>query len=236
MNDTNGGRLSTDHKLVEVFGDKGWTGPYYCLRIVPMAGTNAIQWTVVTSNPVTGSDRVGPVVDNCCAPRMTGQSNRTGQPRYQVNRDQGTSGPNFGAQIHPDLIDRPRHQRHPGTMSVNSRPEPPRAPILTKRSIRLCRLLPQLPWSSNVWKRIEIDEQYVADRADDPRTVPTATLLISAEPLLGPVMLGLAGPTVGHLPDGRMCSGGGVAGRGASAASAGGSTPALATTTTTGSR
>lgn len=180
-----------------------------------MAGTSAIQWTEATWNPVTGCDRVSPGCDHCYALRMAGRLKRMGQARYQVDEDPRTSGPGFGVQAHADLIDLPRRWRRPRLVFVNSMSDlfHARIPvdvvkrvfatmeatpqhtyqILTKRSTRLRRLAPQLQWPSNVWMGVSVENQDYAYRVDDLRAVPAAVRFISAEPLLGPVTLGLAG-------------------------------------------
>lgn len=180
-----------------------------------MAGTSAIQWTETTWNPVTGCDRVSPGCDHCYALRMAGRLKRMGQSRYQVDGDPRTSGPGFGVQAHADLIDLPRRWKRPRLVFVNSMSDlfHARVPIdvvkrvfatmeatpqhtyqiLTKRSTRLRRLASQLQWPPNVWMGVSVENQDYAHRVDDLRTVPAAVRFISAEPLLGPVTLDLAG-------------------------------------------
>lgn len=146
---------------------------------------------------------------------MAGRLKRMGQTRYQVDGDLRTSGPGFGVQTHADLIDLPRRWKRPRLVFVNSMSDlfHARIPvdvvkrvfatmeatpqhtyqILTKRSTRLRRLAPQLQWPSNVWMGVSVENQDYAYRVDDLRAVPAAVRFISAEPLLGPVTLDLAG-------------------------------------------
>jgi protein gp37 len=57
--------------------------------------------------------------------------------------------------------------------------------ILTKRHERLAALAPSLPWPSNVWMGVSIENERWALRADHLRVVPSAVRFVSAEPLLG---------------------------------------------------
>jgi protein gp37 len=59
--------------------------------------------------------------------------------------------------------------------------------ILTKRHERLAELAPALPWSSNVWMGVSIENRRFVQRADYLRAVPAAVRFVSAEPLLGPL-------------------------------------------------
>lgn len=57
--------------------------------------------------------------------------------------------------------------------------------ILTKRSLRLARLAHQLPWPSNVWMGVSVENAEALTRVDDLRQVPAAVRFLSCEPLLG---------------------------------------------------
>jgi protein gp37 len=59
--------------------------------------------------------------------------------------------------------------------------------ILTKRDSRLAELAPDLPWPSNVWMGVSIENRRFVERASRLRQVPAAVRFISAEPLLGPL-------------------------------------------------
>jgi protein gp37 len=41
--------------------------------------------------------------------------------------------------------------------------------LLTKRSTRLRRIAPQLPWPPNVWMGVSVEDTAALDRVDDPR-------------------------------------------------------------------
>jgi len=59
--------------------------------------------------------------------------------------------------------------------------------ILTKRARRLAELGPSLPWRSNIWQGVSIENIDVAWRADELRKVPAELRFLSLEPLLGPL-------------------------------------------------
>ena len=59
--------------------------------------------------------------------------------------------------------------------------------ILTKRSPRLARMGPSLPWPQHIWAGVSIETNRYRWRADHLRAVPAAVRFISAEPLLGPL-------------------------------------------------
>jgi protein gp37 len=56
--------------------------------------------------------------------------------------------------------------------------------LLTKRSTRLRRIAPRLPWPPNVWMGVSVEDTAALDRVDDLRDVPTAVRFLSCEPLL----------------------------------------------------
>ena len=61
--------------------------------------------------------------------------------------------------------------------------------VLTKRSERLARLAPLLPWPPNVWMGVSVEDQDHALRAIRLQSVPAHARFVSAEPLLGPLDL-----------------------------------------------
>jgi protein gp37 len=54
-----------------------------------------------------------------------------------------------------------------------------------KRPKRVKRIASQLPWPSNVWMGVSVENMDFAWRADELRQVPAAVRFVSAEPLLG---------------------------------------------------
>jgi protein gp37 len=173
-----------------------------------VSGVTSIEWTERTWNPVTGCDRVSSGCAHCYALTLAGRLRAMGNPRYQRNGHERTSGPGFQLTTHEDLLGLPTTWRRPGLVFVNSmsdlfHPDVPLAfiervfetmagtsrhtyQVLTKRHERLAELAPRLPWPSNVWMGVSIENRRFVHRADHLRQVPAAVRFISAEPLLGP--------------------------------------------------
>ncbi len=169
---------------------------------------SAIEWTESTWNPVTGCTQVTPGCAHCYA--KTFAQRFQGVPGHPY--EQG-----FDLKLWPDRLDVPLRWRRPRMIFVNSmsdlfhedvplsfvqqvfatmeRAEHHVFQVLTKRHERLAELAPSLPWPSNVWMGVSIENKRWARRADYLRQVPAAVRFISAEPLLGPLgdSLDLAG-------------------------------------------
>jgi protein gp37 len=132
-----------------------------------------------------------------------------GLPKYQQDGDPRTSGPGFGLTLHEDVLSLPRRWTAPRMIFVNSmsdlfHPEVPDEfirrvfemmvstpqhtyQVLTKRSKRLAKLAPDLPWPENVWMGVSIEFDPYVFRADHLRDVDAAVRFLSLEPLLGPL-------------------------------------------------
>lgn len=181
-----------------------------------MGDRSAIEWTEATWNPTTGCDRTSPGCDNCYALALAGRLKRMGQPKYQRDGDDRTSGTGFGLSLHPDTLELPRSWRGARLIFVNSMSDlfHPEVPIdyirrvlavmaetpqhtyqvLTKRSQRLAELGPTLDWPANVWMGVSVETQRYAFRVSHLRQVDVPVRFVSAEPLLGPLPeLDLAG-------------------------------------------
>ncbi len=165
-----------------------------------MAQESAIEWTDATWNPVTGCTKVSPGCKFCYAQRMANRLHAMGSPRY-VN--------NFVTTLQEDVVDAPLRWRRPRRIFVNSMSDlfHARVPdafilrvfetmraadwhtfqVLTKRSERLASLAPSLPWPSNVWMGVSVENSDYTYRVADLSTVPAAVRFLSVEPLLGPV-------------------------------------------------
>ncbi|SRR5712691_530735 len=176
---------------------------------------SAIEWTEVTWNPTTGCDRTSPGCDNCYALALAKRLKAMGQPKYQNDGNPRTSGPGFRVTLHEDLIEIPHQWTGHRTVFVNSMSDlfhdavpgwfirrvfdvmadTPRHTyqVLTKRSKRLKRLGPYLPWPPNVWMGVSVENQNYAFRADHLREIPATIRFLSVEPLLGPLTLELGG-------------------------------------------
>jgi len=165
-----------------------------------MADRSAIEWTEATWNPVTGCDKVSPGCAHCYA--ETFAERWRGVPDHPY--EQG-----FDLRIWPQRLKQPLRWKRPRMIFVNSMSDlfHDRIPdaficevfssmqeanwhtfqILTKRPDRLVELAKALPWPSNIWMGVSIENRRFVDRADLLREVPAAIRFISAEPLLGPL-------------------------------------------------
>jgi protein gp37 len=122
----------------------------------------------------------------------------------------------FAVTLHPDLLDVPKRWRAPRVIFVNSMSDlfheqiplpfiqrvfatmvdcPQHTfQILTKRSARLRELSPDLPWPSNIWMGVSVEDGRVVSRIHDLACVPATVRFLSCEPLIGPLLdLPLAG-------------------------------------------
>lgn len=165
-----------------------------------MADRSAIEWTQATWNPVTGCDKVSPGCAHCYA--ETFAERWRGIPGHPY--EQG-----FDLKLWPQRLDQPLRWKRSRLIFVNSMSDlfHERVPnafirevfdvmgrasqhtfqILTKRHERLAELAPTLPWHSNVWMGVSIENRRFVHRADYLRQVDSAVRFISAEPLLGPL-------------------------------------------------
>ena len=142
-----------------------------------MGDKTGIEWTDATWNPVTGCDRTSPGCDNCYALTMAARLKRMGQANYQTDGDPRTSGPGFGVQCHPHMLDQPLRWKRPRRIFVNSmsdlfHPDVPDSfiggvfdvmaqcprhtfQVLTKRPQRMERLL-SVWHAAGVWRRHDL--------------------------------------------------------------------------------
>jgi len=154
----------------------------------------------MTWNPVTGCTKVSQGCKHCYAERMARRLEAMGSDRYRNG---------FQVTLHPDLLDVPRRWRQPRVVFVNSmsdlfHDDIPLAyiervfatmrdcrhhtfQVLTKRSERLAKLAPELPWPENVWMGVSVESARVLNRIRDLQRVPAAVRFLSLEPLIGPL-------------------------------------------------
>lgn len=165
-----------------------------------MATTSSIEWTEMTWNPVTGCVKVSQGCKHCYAERMAKRLFAMGAERYHNA---------FKPTLHYDLIDLPKRWRKPRVIFVNSMSDlfqeavpvdfirgvfstmescPQHTfQILTKRSERLREIGGQLPWPSNVWMGVSVEDARVIGRITDLAAVPAQVRFLSCEPLIGPL-------------------------------------------------
>jgi protein gp37 len=165
-----------------------------------MATISAIEWTEMTWNPVTGCTKISQGCKHCYAERMAKRLQAMGAARYVDG---------FRPILHADLIDAPRKWKRPRLIFVNSMSDlfqdavpdefisrvfdtmrdcPQHTfQILTKRSERLRQLGASLPWPSNVWMGVSVEDRRVTGRISDLAAVPAHVRFLSCEPLIGPL-------------------------------------------------
>jgi protein gp37 len=174
-----------------------------------MGDRSAIEWTEATWNPTTGCDRTSPGCDNCYALTLAKRLKAMGNPKYQNDGVDRTSGPGFGLTLHDDALEVPLRWRAPRTIFVNSMSDlfhedvpleyiqkvfavmadTPRHTyqVLTKRSKRLERIAPSIDWPPNVWMGVSVESTKYAFRITHLASVGAAVRFLSLEPLLGPL-------------------------------------------------
>ena len=165
-----------------------------------MANTSNIEWTEMTWNPVTGCVKISQGCKHCYAERMAKRLHAMGSSRYVDG---------FRPALHHDLIDQPKKWKKPRVIFVNSMSDlfheavpdkfirdvfatmvacPQHTfQILTKRSDRVRELGESLPWPSNVWMGVSVEDARVISRVNDLRHVPAQVRFLSCEPLIGPL-------------------------------------------------
>jgi len=161
---------------------------------------SAIEWTESTWNPVTGCTKISPGCRHCYAERMAARLKAMGQPNYANG---------FRLTLHERALEMPLRWRRPQTIFVNSmsdlfhkgvplefiskvfdvmvRASHHRFQVLTKRSKQLLNLSPKLPWPSNVWMGVSVENSDYLFRIDHLRQTDAHIKFVSFEPLLGPI-------------------------------------------------
>ena len=171
-----------------------------------MAERSSIEWTEATWNPVTGCTKVSPGCAHCYAETFAERFRGVQGHPYE----QG-----FDLQLRPERLEQPLTWKRPRMIFVNSMSDlfheeiaedyiravfqvMERASwhtfqVLTKRYERLAELATRLPWPSNVWMGVSVENQRWTCRIDALRTTPAAVRFLSCEPLLSALQLNLAG-------------------------------------------
>lgn len=162
--------------------------------------TSKIEWTESTWNPVTGCTKIIEGCCNCYAERMAERLKLMGQPNYRNG---------FKVTTHEHILEYPLRWKKPRTIFVNSmgdlfHEDVPdnfifrvfdvmkeaywhQFQILTKRADRLAKLTQKLEWAENVWIGVSVENEFVKNRIEDLRHVPSPVCFLSLEPLIGPV-------------------------------------------------
>lgn len=165
-----------------------------------MAFNSSIEWTESTWNPVTGCTKISVGCANCYAERMARRLQAMGQSNY-------TNG--FNVTLHEEMLDLPLKWRKPQMIFVNSMSDLFHEDVsdafifrvfqvmnaahwhcfqvLTKRSKRLAKMNSFLPWSSNIWMGVTIENRNCVSRIEHLKRTSATVKFLSIEPLLGPV-------------------------------------------------
>jgi protein gp37 len=170
-----------------------------------MTQKSAIEWTELTWNPVTGCTQVSPGCGHCYAKTFAERWRGIEGHHYEMG---------FDLTLRPERVRQPLAWKRPSTIFVNSmsdlfHEDVPlsyiqqvfetmteahwhKFQILTKRADRLAELSRELPWPSNVWIGVSVENQRWVTRVESLRSVPASVRFLSCEPLLGPITLELA--------------------------------------------
>lgn len=166
-----------------------------------------IEWTDATWNPTTGCTKISAGCKHCYAEKMAQRLQHMGVEKYAKG---------FALALHEESLDAPLRWSKPRTIFVNSmsdlfHQEVPddfifrvfrtmgqcpkhRFQVLTKRAGRLEELATQLPWPSNVWMGVSVEESSQMARIESLRKTGAKVKFLSIEPLIGPISnLRLAG-------------------------------------------
>jgi protein gp37 len=166
--------------------------------------TTRIAWTDYTWNPVSGCEKVSEGCKFCYAEAFA--ERKRGTPAFRRG---------FELTLRPHKLREPFRVKRPSLIFVNSTsdlfweqiPDAYRDQVLdtieqtpqhqyqvlTKRAEAMLAYSRRRKLPSNFWAGVSIENQRNAGRLDVLRAIAAEIRLISAEPLLGPLELGLAG-------------------------------------------
>jgi protein gp37 len=162
-----------------------------------MSLSTAIEWTDSTWNPVTGCTKISSGCANCYAERLALRLQAMGNPSYKNG---------FSVTLHEDALELPLKWKKPQSIFVNSmsdlfhediplefilrvfevmrQAKQHRFQILTKRPERMLELDPQLPWASNIWMGVTVEDNNQISRIEHLRNSHASVKFLSLEPLL----------------------------------------------------
>jgi protein gp37 len=165
-----------------------------------VATNSHIEWTDATWNPVTGCTKISPGCKHCYAERLAKRLKAMGQANYQNG---------FKVTLQPQMLELPLHWRSPKRIFVNSmsdlfhekvpdayikevfdvmrRADWHQYQVLTKRSERILALTKELPWATQIWMGVSVENEKYTSRINDLRKTHAQVKFLSLEPLLGPL-------------------------------------------------
>ena len=172
------------------------------------AQSSKIEWTESTWNPVRGCTRVSEGCRFCYAERIAARFSGKGMA-YEGLAKNTKAGPRWTQQVRPvpELLNEPLKWKKPRRIFVNSmsdlfhekvelsyiqkvfsvmeKADRHQFQVLTKRAERLLEFNSKLPWPSNVWMGVSVEDKHVTDRIDALRQTDAHIKFLSLEPLLG---------------------------------------------------
>lgn len=170
--------------------------------------SSKIEWTESTWNPVRGCTRVSEGCRFCYAERIAARFSGKGMA-YEGLAENTKAGPRWTTEVRPvpKLLNEPLKWKTPRRIFVNSMSDLfhekielsyiqkvfsvmekahwHQFQVLTKRSERLLEFSPKLPWPSNVWMGVSVEDNRVTHRIDALRQTNAQIKFLSLEPLLG---------------------------------------------------
>ena len=170
--------------------------------------SSKIEWTESTWNPVRGCTRVSEGCRFCYAERIAARFSGKGMA-YEGLAKNTKAGPRWTQQVLPvpALLNEPLKWKKPRRIFVNSmsdlfhekvklsyiqevfsvmeKADRHQFQVLTKRAERLLEFNSKLPWPSNVWMGVSVEDKHVTDRIDALRQTDAHIKFLSLEPLLG---------------------------------------------------
>lgn len=181
-----------------------------------MSGNTTIEWSDKSWNPLRGCSVYTKECINCYAMRTAHRYAGPGGPFEGLTQTvKGKPVWTGNIRLVPEDLEKPLTWEKPALVFVNSmsdlfhedvpedyirevfevmrRAEHHTFQVLTKRAERVLELSDRLPWGRNVWMGVSIGCQENAYKADLLARTGAAVKWVSAEPLIGPVNLQLAG-------------------------------------------
>jgi protein gp37 len=165
-----------------------------------MNHNSKIEWTTTTWNPVTGCSKISSGCLNCYAEKFALRLKAIGCPSYRNG---------FKVTLHEDKLRKPLETKKGRMIFVNSMSDlfHEKVPtefilkifkimneahwhifqVLTKRSQRLFTLSQKLPWASNIWMGVTVENMDCSYRIDHLRQTRAKIKFLSCEPFLGPL-------------------------------------------------
>ena len=170
--------------------------------------SSKIEWTESTWHPVRGCTRVSEGCRLCYAERIAARFSGKGMA-YEGLAENTTAGPRWTKEVRtvPELLNEPMKWKKPRRIFVNSMSDLfhekielhyiqevfsvmekahwHQFQVLTKRADRLREFSLQLPWPSNIWMGVSVEDNRVTQRIDALRQTGAHIKFLSLEPLLG---------------------------------------------------